>query len=91
MPSRVQLKAKYGKALESEFARIFEALPKKGKGVALVEKETEMVLTFIAESEEEAKTMEKEAGAPLGCHGPLEGQFRYLLSPIPSTSGGDRG
>jgi hypothetical protein len=63
MPWRVQLKAKYGKALETEFARIFEALPKKGKGVALVEKETEIVLTFIAESEEEAKAMEREAQA----------------------------
>jgi len=63
MPWRIQIKAKYGKALESEFARIFEVLPKKGKGVALVEKETEMVLTFIADSEEEAKTMEEEAQA----------------------------
>jgi hypothetical protein len=61
MAWRIQIRAKYGKALESEFARIFAALPKKGKGVALVEKETEMVLTFIADSEEEAKTMEKEA------------------------------
>jgi hypothetical protein len=63
MPWRIQLRAKYGKELESEFARIFKAVPKEGKGVALVEKETEMVLTFIADSEEEAKTMEKEAQA----------------------------
>jgi hypothetical protein len=61
MAWRVQIKAKYGKALESEFARIFRVLPKQGKGVALVEKETEMVLTFVADSEEQAKTMEKEA------------------------------
>jgi hypothetical protein len=69
MPWRVQIKAKYGKALESEFARIFDVLPKKGKGVALVEKETEMVLTFIADSEEEAKTMEKEAQVGFERHG----------------------
>jgi hypothetical protein len=62
MPWRVQLRAKYGKGTETEFARIFNGLPDLGQGVALVEKDTEIVLTFIAESEKDLDTM-KRVGA----------------------------
>ena len=50
MSWRVQLRAKPGTGNEV-FKRIFNGLPNLGHGVALVDKDTEVVLTFIAESE----------------------------------------
>jgi hypothetical protein len=63
MPWRVQFRAKYGRELENEFARIFKGLPELGKGAALVEKETEIVLTTLVESEKELETIRQEAPA----------------------------
>jgi len=63
MPWRIQFRAKYGKEPESEFARIFKALPELGKGVALVENDTEIVLTFMVESEKELEVLKRDAPA----------------------------
>lgn len=51
MPWRIQLRAKYGKGEQTEFARLFKRLPELGKGVAVVPQDTEIVLTFLAESQ----------------------------------------
>jgi hypothetical protein len=60
---KIQLRATSGKKKEEiEIAKLFKGLPKLGTGVALVERDTKIVLTFLAETKKGVDSVKRAAG-----------------------------